>query len=326
MPQIPDLAPSDAAWTTMRGELAAARDQDRPPHFESHPPQHWVKVLDRLLDCGEIEIAAHAMPGFEAYATDLDWPRNMSALLAILPAAPTGVLPLVDRPHLDVLPVPVAGSDTVIFAFCGVRHRIGMPTTIFHRLVQQLGCSVVYLRDFRRAHYLKGVRGLGGDRAETIHALKTLTADLGARRVLCVGNSSGGYGALLYGLELEAEAVLNFSGPTNLDPEFNRYLNRGESALALSQELPNESLDMRARYLAAPKRPRAAMVFGEFAWDDRLHGEHMGGSPGVELISVSDYQGHSTISELLRRDQLSQLLEDLMNRLTPALDAPAPSP
>ncbi len=307
------MEPSGKAWTRIRRELVAAFEQQRPPDFSRLTPEKWVKTLDRLLGAGEIDLASHAIRCLAAHAPELDWPRNIGAILDRLPAGAPGRPPFADDETLEVQSAPSPGADTVILVFCGVRDRIGMPTPLFHRWMERLGCSVIYLRDFQRAHFLKGVRSLAEDRAGSVKALKSLAAELGARRILCLGNSSGGYGALLYGLELGAEAVLSFSGPSNLEPEFNEHLNRRDSAERLREALPAQPLDLKTLYLTGSTPPRPLIVYGEFSWDDRLHAEHMAEAPAAELISIPGFLGHGTVAEMIRRGEMEALL-DRFNR------------
>lgn len=297
------------AWVRMERELESARLQERAPDFGAIRPEKWVKVLDRLLERGQVDDVAHAIGDFVAYAPGLDWAESLGPLLSSLPPRDPQAPILSDEEGRDVVVAARDGADTLIFGFCGVRNRIGMPTPLFHRWLDSTRCSVVYLRDLQQKHFVKGVRSLGSDRAQTKAALRTLADDLGARRILCLGNSSGAYGAALYGLEIGAEAVLSFSGPTNLEPNFNTYLNRRDAALELREELPDEPLDLRAIHLAAPRRTRLHLVYGEYCWDDRLQAEHMDGVPGVELTALAGYQGHGCIPELARQGKLGPMLQ-----------------
>jgi hypothetical protein len=292
-------------------ELVRAMNEGRSPDFSVAPVERWVKALDRLLIAGRIEAAAHGLGHFERVAPDIAWAPNMRRIISLTPPADPTAPRWADDTALDVQAAPVEGAQTVVLVFCGQRHRIGFHSPLFHRFIQRLGWSMVFLRDFQDAHFVNGVASLGPDRPSTLEALRQLISSLGARRLLCLGNSSGGYAALLYALELGADAVLSFSGGANLEPDFNVHLNRAQGALELREAFPEEELDLRARYLAADKRPRAMLVYGEYAWDDRIHAEHMSDVPGVELIPIHDYEGHGSIAEAVMREEFEDLLRAL---------------
>jgi hypothetical protein len=292
----------------LQRELVAALSEGRPPDFSAAPADRWVNALDRLLMAGHIEAAAHGLGHFEQVAPHIAWAPNMRRIIALTPSADPAADDWDDDKSLDLQVVAVEGAHTVVLAFCGQKHRIGFHTPLFHRFIQQQGWSMVFLRDFQGVHFLNGVAGIGPDRPSTIEALGELISRLGARRTLCLGNSSGGYAALLYALELGADAALSFSGGTNLDPDFNVHLNRAQGALELREAFPDEELDLRARYLAAAQRPRAMLVYGEYAWDDRIHAEHMSDVPGAELIPILDFEGHGSIAEAVMREEFEDLL------------------
>src|SRR6185312_4522808 len=126
--------------------------------------------------------------------------------------------------------------------------KIGLPIALMHRWAGRLNASLIYLRDFQRFHYLRGITSLGATRDAAIAELRRIVTSLGARRVVCYGNSAGGFAALHYALDLGANAAVSMGGPTNLTPEFNAFLSSEQRALELRKlrtEFPGVSLDLR---------------------------------------------------------------------------------
>ncbi|HUO11155.1 MAG TPA: hypothetical protein VMU37_00210 [Caulobacteraceae bacterium] len=279
------------------------------PDFSVGTPMAWVKAIDELLADGHVEIAQGALARLRKRDPDLQWTENILELIDLTPAQAGKASRFVDRREDDVQLVRREGSDLVVFAFCGRMHRMGLPTWMFQRWMGWLNANVVYLRDFANLHFLGGVRSWGS-RQRTAISLQWIVEQLQAKRVICVGNSSGGYAAMFYGLEIGAQGVLNFSGGTNLEPVFNTFLNRIDLAKELKQAFPDLGLDLRERYLAAAK-PRTVVVYGDQAWDDRIQCEHMAGVPDVELISLDGFAGHGTMPELIRRGRFAGVLNDL---------------
>ena len=290
--------------------LTEAHASGAPPQFVAADPMDWIKAIDKLLARGRLEVARSALASLREQQPQLQWADSVLNLVDLLPEAVEAAPRFRDDLASDLQVVERPGSDTVVFAFCGRKQTIGMPLWLFQRWLSRLRASVVYLRDFDDTHYLGGIRSIGSE-ARTAQELERIAGRLGASRIVCLGNSSGGYAAALYGLQIGAEKVASFSGATNLEPEFNLHLNRVEAAVPLKQRFPKTRLDLRERYLAARSVPCTRLIYGEQAWDDRIHAEHMAGLPGVELMPIEGHQGHGTVAEMVRRRLFEAVLDDL---------------
>ena len=297
--------------------LAEAHARGEAPDFSVGNPMDWIMAIDKLLARGRIEVARSALGRLRERQPQLQWADSVLRLVDLLPEAMEREPRFRDDLDSDLQVVERPGAKTVIFAFCGRKQHIGMPLWLFQRWLSRLRTSVVYLRDFTDSHFVGGVGSLGSQE-RTVIALDQLAGKLGAERILCLGNSSGGYGAMLYGLQLGAEKVVSFSGAASLDPGFNLHLNRAEAALTVKQAFPDAKLDLREAYLTALRPPRTVVVYGAQAWDDRIHGEHLAGAPGIELLPIEDYAGHGTVAELVHRGRFAPLLDDLAAASEPA--------
>ncbi len=208
-------------------------------------------------------------------------------------------------PFGDVFPSPVQvarrpGADIAVVVFCGADDGIGMPLAMLHRWLTQWPVSVIYLRDLKKLSYLGGIEGLGQEIGSAVAGLRTCIETLGARRIICYGASSGGYGALRYGLELGAETVICMAGLVNMRPEFNADLAYLDIARRLHEVFPGQELDVRQLYLRAAQRPKAWLVYGEQNSADRIHAEHMAAAPGAITVQVRGYRSHNPAAHLIR--------------------------
>ena len=228
-------------------------------------------------------------------------------------------LPFEDDSRKEVQIVARDGAESALLLFCGDGNDLGFPLAHGHRWFGRLSASLVYLRDFQHCYYARGVSSLGSTYDETLLELRRVVASLGAKRILCYGSSAGVFGALSYGLDLQAEAVLCLAGATNLSPVFNTFSPLEQQASALQAELPDRDLDLARRYAVASRRPRVRIVYGDSHWDDRLHAETMDGLAGVTLHSLEDVSEHNVIKELTRQPRQFELLLDW-------LAPPAPVP
>ncbi len=78
----------------------------------------------------------------------------------------------------------------------------------------------VLLRDRRNLWYLQGVPGFGASLMETVETLGGLIQAIAPSEVWCVGESMGGYAALLYGILLKADRILSFGPLSSFSADF----------------------------------------------------------------------------------------------------------
>ena len=81
----------------------------------------------------------------------------------------------------------------------------------------------LYLRTPQNDWYQHGIPGLGKDFETTIESIKTIIKANGCDEIYTCGSSMGGYGALLFGLALDA-TILAFSAEIRLKMPFSRSI------------------------------------------------------------------------------------------------------
>ncbi len=293
---------------TVRAAFAQGFADGGPPDLSQGKLADWIFIVDDMILRGELEVAAYAVRSIRELWPDLTWGNNVGELLAQMPRHDPDAPEFVDNTPRSLQVVRREGANTVMLVFCGAKNQVGMPLPMLHRWLSRTGVSLIYLRDRSERAYLGGVRGAGPDLASTITGLKALIQDLGARRVVCYGNSIGGYGALRYGAELGADAVLSMAGIVNLQTRFNTGLHYEDSARKMEATFPGQQLDNREVYLSSGARPSTLMVYGEHNWDDRIHAEHMAGIEGVALMQIDDSKNHNVAAELIRSGRFDDLL------------------
>jgi hypothetical protein len=290
-------------------ELGEAFQEQRAPFFPAGNLEGWISALGEVMVQGDLECAIYAARHVTAAFPTAEFPRNICAVLDRLPPADDRFLPLPDRSAANVQVVRRPHADTVILLFSDFPPQFGLPLPVIHRWLGRLPASLIYLADDRRNYCLNGIRSLGPDREATLTALRNITMELGARRILCYGVSAGGFPALHYGLDLGAEAILALGSATNLTLEFNANLRQEKGALRLQRQWPGSLPDLRALFGAVRQPPRTLLVYGESNWDDRLHALHLSALPSVTLKAVPKFARHNVTPGLIRRDEYQALLD-----------------
>jgi hypothetical protein len=291
-------------------ELEAAYSQQRPPRFNKNVAA-WAFAVNDLLASDRLGIAEHAVRHLHAAFPTLAYARNLCAVFDRMPRADAAEPGFKNDPTKDVQ-IVARNSELVVLLFCGKAGGLGIPLPMVHPWLAQLPASLVYLRDFRSAHYLHGIESLGPTRDATLTALRRIITSLNGRRIVCFGNCGGVFGALDYGLDLGVDAVLCMSGHTNLMPDSNIPARSAAKALALNVQFPDACLDMRELYSRAENPPRVCIAYGKNFWDDRIQAEHMSTLSCVTPYALEDCAEHNLIVELISRGEFQGLLDWLI--------------
>lgn len=112
--------------------------------------------------------------------------------------------------------------SNLLVSFGGIKQGIGVPMFEFFNSLKDLDCDKIYLRDFEQAWYFKGVDQEISNFHELIEYLKYIINKNNYRNVCFLGNSMGGFGALLFGSLLNVNKIIAFSPQTFID--FNNKL------------------------------------------------------------------------------------------------------
>jgi acetyl esterase/lipase len=108
----------------------------------------------------------------------------------------------------------VSGSAKLFIFFGGIAGALGMPPFEFYRSANVLEYSKIFLRDPRQAWYQRGLPGLGNDALAVGRYLELKISESGASDVRFVGNSMGGFAALLFCAMLRHGRAVAFAPQT----------------------------------------------------------------------------------------------------------------
>jgi hypothetical protein len=290
-------------------QLAKACESRTPIDFYRVDEKLWALALDRLVAWGKLDAARNAGQRLGHAYPALHFFQTMAGILTLMPpASPDPSFAAFCNDNLsEVQVVPRRDARVVLLGFCG-RGRIqgmGMSLNLIHRWFGLLNAHVVYLRDYSRNNYDNGIGAFASDLGGTLRGLRDLIANLGVNRVVCYGSSLGGYGALRYGLELQAEAVLSFAGPTNLHPSFD------ESMLRQLEMSPG--INLRPLYERAVYTPRVHLVYSEHHTADRDHALNLAGLRNVTLEMVRGGTSHDVFLHTLFNGRYEPLIRWLID-------------
>lgn len=206
-----------------------------------------------------------------------------------------------------------AASEKTLLVFSGTDARLWVSIYLLQRMLEPFRVNVVYLFDPVSAYYLGGIGGRHGGYRDTLDLLKSVTAALGTRRLFCLGNSSGGYAALRYALDLGAVAVLTLSPVIHQlrNPRRIEELNR-----KLSADFSPDSLDLRQVYSAhrdaGGAMPRSILLCGGENRSDMRSAAEVADLPGTEVRVLPGVRSHNIIGSLIANQQIRPLLAEFL--------------
>ena len=259
-------------------------------------PGHWVLACEDLAGRGLYAALLRHISGLVEAFPETDYFASMAKILTHIPEPSAERPAFLDQAGATVQVAPFPGSDTVLLCFCGVADRLGLNNNIMHAWLSHLPFHIVYLRGFWPVTIAGNRAYAGSDPAQALQTLKEVIAGLGVARVLCWGNSLGGYSAIHYGLELGAQAVMAIAPKTNLDPATNPFARPSYSGD-----------DLRPAYLAAKVRPRTCVIYANRHPEDNYHALHFGEVPDTELWAVDDSNGHNVVIEVIAAGHLDRV-------------------
>jgi hypothetical protein len=210
-------------------------------------------------------------------------------------------------------------SQTLLIAFGGLRGRVDVPPFEFLGVTGDFPVKRMFVRDLYQAWYHRGVPR---QRAKTLVSvadrLREMIAPHHVERLVTIGNSSGGYAALVFGALLGADTALAFAPQTTLDPDAMASLGdrRWEghlSALRDAGRMDADWIDLRtALPRALDGQTRLHVYFNERLAVDRLHAERLRDVDGVRLFRFGHGSGHYLVNTLRDNGSLEHTLRKVV--------------
>jgi hypothetical protein len=295
---IPEVYAKYISATTFASDPGLEQDPvDKVRRARMHAEQGNMEAALALLS----SIAASDLPEHGQFLMDMieDMPPEASLTRPELPDNTTGS-------EIVIAETPNAIGTVIVFT--GLADQALVPTRFLDRYFSALGLSAIYLRDQQRYLYLNGISELGKDLTETITQLKEILGQLNTKRLFTFGSSAGGYGAISYGLMLEAEAILCFSTVTHIHPLESRAKLLQKKILKI-RSLEEFSL---LNVLQNPKfgKPPIFLYYGEQMDEDRIQAEILGELENVSLHPVAGLKSHLSIARFVHEKRLLSLIAE----------------
>lgn len=112
-----------------------------------------------------------------------------------------------------------AASRVLIVVFANLMPDNTLPPFCYRESLKQYSVNKWFVRDLHKFMYLRGIDDLLDSVKKLAAKIRRMIRGYGSESTIFIGNSSGGYAALLYGILTRPQDVLAFAPRTYLDPE-----------------------------------------------------------------------------------------------------------
>lgn len=109
------------------------------------------------------------------------------------------------------------GSELYIF-FGGINGRIGMPVFEFYNASGIIDQHKMFFRDLNQAWYQCGLEGVGSNVAQIAMYIEQRIEEINPTSVTFIGNSMGGFAAIMFHALINKGKAIAFSPQTFIDP------------------------------------------------------------------------------------------------------------
>jgi hypothetical protein len=225
-----------------------------------------------------------------------------------------------DDPRADFQFVPAAPpavrGDRMLVVFSDMGQKLGgCPLPLLQSYLSRLGVHVLYIRDLENVFYLNGQPWDSYDLSATIRRIETLSQHHGITSFLTMGTSSGGFGALHWGLQLPAQRIVSLAGPTNLTlclPEITQK--QKEAGIPEPLRANPWAANAAARLRLPGPKPQFRLIVAANNDNDTRFAQDLG-SPLPSHITIETLEqtsAHNVLIPLVQQGRLEPLLLELV--------------
>jgi len=203
------------------------------------------------------------------------------------------------------------GRNLYLF-FGGLYTGITMPPFEFYNASKIMQEKKIFFRDLSQCWYHRGLKGVSRDIPQTALYIRAQIDQLQPRKVFFVGNSMGGYAAILFSALVGMGEAIAFAPQTFLSPSQRRFHNdtRWQSRILrmrFKAMFKKKFWDLRP-VLMEKGQPEKISVFVSQEHDmDMIHAAHIDQAPHVH-VHVFEGGGHGIVKKMRDEGKLPQIM------------------
>lgn len=223
---------------------------------------------------------------------------------------------VVDRASDDLAPdaTCVPAEVPAMVCFGGLANGTAAAPFEFVRQTSELGVHRVFVRDLGQCWYQRGLPGTSEGVAATARHLAAVLDDLSPSRRVFVGNSSGAFAAVLFGVLAGADEIVAFATQASIT-RIGRLRSRdrrwpGQVSAARRASNDRSHVDLVRLLESRPYTGQITVHHGDHDPMDTRSAHRLGRIPGVAVVSHAG--GHLFIRKLRERNELLPILAEAL--------------
>ncbi|MCD4729746.1 MAG: hypothetical protein K8R74_04035 [Bacteroidales bacterium] len=205
-------------------------------------------------------------------------------------------------------------KNNLLVSFGGVKQGIGTPIFEFFNSLSELDCDKIFLRDFKQAWYQKGVDDDIDNIEKVKDFLEKLITEKGYKKICFLGNSMGGYAAILFGSILNVDKVLSFAPQSFIDKRHRLFYrdNRWQNQIANISSSKDEKvqyLDLKLHLNNYKKnKTKIEIYYSHKHRLDTIHAERLKKFMNIELNPIYG-DGHEIVKTMRDTGKLINIIK-----------------
>lgn len=218
--------------------------------------------------------------------------------------------------NFDPVIIEQSKSDALLVIFGGIKQGVGLPIFEFRNVLKNIKCDKVFVRDQSQAWYHKGLDFQTPNLSMVKDLLQNIISANNYKQVIFLGNSMGGYAAILFGSLLGVSSVVSFS-PQSFIGRITRYYHKDKR---WKEQISNVYKNNRGqkrhydlKYVLNKTQKNLVTLHIYYSTNhrlDKIHAERLSSFNNV-VLHPYDTNHHNLVKELRDRNILIKILEGL---------------
>ncbi len=206
------------------------------------------------------------------------------------------------------------GNNNLLVSFGGVRQGLGVPVFEFFNSIEDLECDKIFLRDFNQSWYQQGIDQEIDHVHKVTRYLQNVIEENNYSKTCFLGNSMGGYAAILFGCLLNVDAVISFAPQSFID-RYHRFIYRDKrwakqiASVYSNKNKTQKYFDLK-RILSKNDNasPDITIYYSPEDSLDQVHARRLAGFANVTLEEVKE-GGHAVVKTIRNSGRLHSIIE-----------------
>lgn len=187
-----------------------------------------------------------------------------------------------------------------------------MPPFEFYRSANLINHNKLFIRDFNQSWYQSGLAGHSTNIRSTRDFLENQIQKISPKKILFVGNSMGGFAAILFALLLARGDVVAFAPQSYISPHLKLYYNdfrwlKELCRVYVRSYSEREFWDLKPLLKLATPNQKISIYCASNHTLDRKHASRLSGSSNVETNFLT-VGGHGIVRTLRDNGMLPEIL------------------